>query len=78
MGTIMSVAGYLRPGAGLPRMSRTAGKELGAEFHGAVLRGELTAAEKLGLEAMTSGRTEAERYFDVSEYDPVLRAHCRL
>lgn len=42
---------------------------------GDVLEGKTTAREALlGREAATSG----ERYGRVEDYDPVLRAHCRL
>src|SRR5437868_4672286 len=74
----MSIAGYLSARPVWSRMPADAGKQIGAEFRGEVLGGKLTAAEELGLSAVETVGPVGERYFDVEEYDPVLRAHCRL
>lgn len=74
----MSIAGYLSPGTALPRISTDAGKEIGAEFYGAVLRGDLMAAERLARAAAARVTADEQHYSNVGEYDPVLQAHCRL
>jgi hypothetical protein len=71
----MSIAGYLDRTRPERRMPKNCGKELGARFEGVVLMGEKTVEEQLGGDVV---RTEGPCYESVEEYDPVLRAHCRL
>jgi hypothetical protein len=72
----MSVAGYLSAGKVELRMSRPAAGEAGAEFHGPVLRGEVSLRERLARDAVERVTAGGEFYGEVEEYDAVLRAHC--
>jgi hypothetical protein len=65
----MSVAGYLGAGKTEVRMPKMGVDELGIRFEGGGTAGEETIREK----------KPGEEYYDaVEDYDPVLRAHCRL
>ena len=52
--------------------------ELGTRFEGAVLEGEKTVEQRLRDDAVRAETTGDEYYPGVEDYDPVLRAHCRL
>jgi hypothetical protein len=65
----MSVAGYLSSGKTEVRMPKKGVDELGIRIEGAVANGEEAVHEK---------KPGDEYYGTVEEYDPVLRAHCRL
>jgi hypothetical protein len=43
-----------------------------------VLNGELSVAERFAPDAALGVDAGATYYHEVGEYDPVLRAHCRL
>lgn len=68
-GGIMSIAGYLSAGATEVRMPKKGVDELGIRFEGVATNGEGAVRE------MKPGD---EDYDAVEDYDPVLRAHCRL
>ena len=70
----MSIAGYLSAGKPELRMPKKDCDELGIRFEGPVVTGKKTVDEQL------AGRmTEESNYYQsVDDYDPVLRAHCRL
>ena len=70
----MGVAGYLGKSRPVRRMPKSCSDEIGARFEGKVLTGEKTVEEQLGGDVRTEGRC----YESVEDYDPVLRAHCRL
>jgi hypothetical protein len=71
----MSIAGYLGKGKPELRMAKKDVDELGVRFDGAVLTGEKSVEEQLKCDAVRPGDSCYER---VEDYDPVLRAHCRL
>ena len=43
-----------------------------------VLSGNLSVEEALGRAGMVNASPTAPRYSSVEDYDPVLRAHCRI
>ena len=43
-----------------------------------VLQGSLSVEEALGRSGMAASSPTAQRYSSVEDYDPVLRAHCRI
>jgi hypothetical protein len=43
-----------------------------------VLQGTLSVEEALGRTGMVNASRSAPRYSSVEDYDPVLRAHCRI
>jgi hypothetical protein len=43
-----------------------------------VLSGSLSVEEALGQDSMANASRTAPRYSSVEDYDPVLRAHCRI
>jgi hypothetical protein len=66
---IMSIAGYLSPSRVNLRLPEKGVDELGIRFEGAAGTGEEAVREK----------KPGDEYYDAPEdYDPVLRAHCRL
>jgi hypothetical protein len=76
----MSVVGYLGPltgdlrlGAGDVPTPDVPGLQLEAE----VLQGRFSV-EEAQARAAARGARRGERYGSVGDYDPVLRAHCRL
>jgi hypothetical protein len=56
-------------------MPKSGGEEVGARFDGSVLTGEKSVEERLAEDTV---RAHEEHYECVEDYDPVLRAHCRL
>jgi hypothetical protein len=77
----MSIAGYLsRPGNTDLRMPRSgqAGDAPLIQSEGAVMTGKKSvsaAREDVAIRAAPPGH---ESYKSVADYDPILRAHCRL
>ncbi len=65
----MSIVGYLSSRGTELRMPKKGVDELGIRFEGVVANGEGAVREK---------KSGDEQYRAVEEYDPVLRAHCRL
>jgi hypothetical protein len=65
----MSIAGYLRAGTTEVRMPKKGVDELGIRFEGVAANGERAVRET---------KPGDEHYDAVEDYDPVLRAHCRL
>jgi hypothetical protein len=66
---IMSIAGYLSASRVNLRLPKKGVDELGIRFDGAAATGEENVREK----------KPGDEYYDATEdYDPVLRAHCRL
>jgi hypothetical protein len=65
----MSVAGYLGAGKTELRTPKKGVDELGIRIEGAVPKAEEAVREK---------KPGDEYYGAVEDYDPVLRAHCRL
>jgi hypothetical protein len=73
-GGVISVAGYLGGERGELRL---AAGDLKARVCERVLEGRLSVEEGQAL-AERRARREGERYEAAVDYDPVLRAHCRL
>jgi hypothetical protein len=75
----MSVAGYLTPGTGELRMASEGipgGGLEGLGLEGEVLTGKKSVEARLGE---YPARVASDKcYENVADYDPVLRAHCRL
>jgi hypothetical protein len=65
----MSIAGYLSAGKTEVRTPKKGVDELDIRFEGAVANGEEAVREK---------KPGDEYYSTLEDYDPVLRAHCRL
>jgi hypothetical protein len=65
----MSIAGYLSPRKTELRMAEKSVDELGIRFEGAMANAEKAIRER---------KSGDECYDAVEDYDPVLRAHCRL
>jgi hypothetical protein len=74
----MSVAGYLSAGKPELRMPKKGVDDLGVLFEGAVTTGEKTVGAQLSGDAAGRITPGDEVYESVEDYDPVLRAHCRL
>jgi hypothetical protein len=75
----MSVAAYFGKGQGALRLRE--GEIADGRVTGAVLEGKMTAEEARALDAARARKAEGAagpRYGSVEEYDPVLRAHCRV
>lgn len=71
----MSIAGYFGVRRPELRMPKKGDDRVGARFEGAVLSGEKTVEERLKDDSLRPG---GACYECVEDYDPVLRAHCRL
>jgi hypothetical protein len=67
----MSVVGYLSAGKPVVRVVRKDAGELGIRF-------EKAADEQFRADAVRRIEPADEHYASVDDYDPVLRAHCRL
>jgi hypothetical protein len=60
------------------RMSKKGADKLNIRFEGAVVTGEKTVDERLKEDAVGRVVVGDEYYETVEDYDPVLRAHCRV
>jgi hypothetical protein len=74
----MSIAAHLAGRTGELRMPKDGGREVGVRFAGQVLTGEKSVEFRLAEDGMRPVVVPAESYRTVADYDPVLRAHCRL
>jgi hypothetical protein len=59
-------------------MRKEGGREVGARFAGQVLTGEKSVEFRLAEDGMQPVMAPGESYRTMADYDPVLRAHCRL
>ena len=74
----MSIAGYFsKRGYAELRMPKTK-NDLGIQFEGPVLTGEKSVEHQQREAAVRTTSPLGESYKTVDDYDPVLRAHCRL
>lgn len=65
-------------GMGELRMQEGALRETGIGSSGVVMRGERSVEEAMYVAARKVRRELREQYGSVTDYDPVLRYHCRL
>ena len=70
----MSLGGYLGKRAGELRLAEG---DLAGRVEGAVLEGKVSVEEARAIEARRAWKP-GEAHESVEDYDPVLRAHCRL
>jgi hypothetical protein len=59
-------------------MPKDGGREVGVRFMGEVLTGEKSMEYRLAEDGIRPRKISAAGYRNVEDYDPVLRAHCRL
>jgi hypothetical protein len=74
----MSIAAHLAGKTRELRMPKDGGHEVGVRFTGQVLTGEKSVEFRLAEDGIRPARVPAGSYRTVEDYDPVLRAHCRL
>jgi hypothetical protein len=76
--TNMSVVDFIAPGGRDARMPRARAAGIDIRFEGRVLSGERTLTEQLTQDSARPLDQREAGYRRVEDYDPVLRAHCRL
>jgi len=74
----MSIAGYFGSRKPALRIPKKSSDKLGVRFEGPVVTGEKTVEEQLASDGVRQVLPGDEYCESVEDYDPVLRAHCRL